>query len=94
MMRPQELERRCAEMRARHEPKPCTAELHARPLTAQQAAERSGMSVDWIRRHFSRVPGTILIPSRSRRGVRTYHRISIPEDVFLREMSRFVVRAA
>lgn len=35
----------------------------APPLTVQEAAARLGVSTDWIRDRFERVPGTLIIPA-------------------------------
>ena len=61
------------------------------PLTVQQAALRLGVSEDWIRSRFERVPGTLIIPSPPRRGKRGYMRMLIPVSVFEAALSSWSV---
>lgn len=93
-MSPARLDQACAAMRARNTAQVPVTKLLEPPLTAAEAATLSGMSIDWVRDHFRQVPGVILIPSRTRRGTRAYRRMSIPREVFDREMSKFIVRVA
>lgn len=99
MMKKAVLEQRCEAMRIRNlgvipgsEQVSALKPLTSKPLSVRQASERSGMSEDWIRRRFSRVPGVLLIPSPTKRATRSYNRVVIPEEVFTREMGRYVVR--
>ncbi len=99
MMKKEVLEQRCEAMRMRNlgvipgsEQVSAMKPMTSKPLSVRQAAARSGMSEDWIRRHFSRVPGVLLIPSPTKRATRSYNRVVIPEEVFTREMGRYVVR--
>lgn len=63
------------------------------PLTVQEAAARLGVSADWIRDRFERVPGTLIIPALPRRGKRAYNRMLIPVSVFERALKSWSVAA-
>lgn len=58
---------------------PSTSEI---PLTVETVAARLGVSEDWIRVRFAKVPGTLIIPAPARRGKRSYNRMLIPVPVF------------
>ena len=63
------------------------------PLTVQQAASRLGVSTDYIRKQFAKVPGTLIMPSPPHRGKRTYTTMLIPVEVFERTLQSWSVAA-
>ena len=63
------------------------------PLTVAEAACLSGMSEDYIRRHFAKVQGVNRPPSSvHKRGVRQKKAMTIPVDIFEAEESKWKVK--
>jgi hypothetical protein len=90
------LQKRQAAMRQRTQPvcvSIATGVVGPPPLTVQQAAARLGVSTDWIRSRFAKIPGTLIIPSLPRRGKRAYNTMLIPVEVFERTLQSWSVAA-
>ena len=85
------LDQRCAEMKARQTETPSA---HAGPdglppMSVQQAARALGRSDDWTRDYFRQFPDVPKMPSlKSKRGIRPYITLMIPQTVFRREWDR------
>ena len=64
----------------------------AEPLTIKQAAHKLGRSEWWTRNHFKKVDGALVMPGSGKRGIRRYETVTVPVEVFERELSKFRVK--
>jgi hypothetical protein len=95
-MKREELERRCQKMRAAHSKESApVGEMNVSdegvPLTIQQAAQKLGRTEWWTRAYFRKVAGALVMVSPKKRGIRRYQTVTVPVDVFERELSKFRV---
>jgi len=96
-MKKEEFERRCQKMREANskERAPISGTNRsgeAKPLTVKEAAHKLGRSEWWTRNHFKKVDGALVMPGSGKRGIRQYETVTVPVEVFERELSKFRVR--
>jgi methylphosphotriester-DNA--protein-cysteine methyltransferase len=97
-MKKEEFERRCREMRETNSKASAAvsgaalADEPDKPLSVKQAAQRLGRSEWWTRKHFKKVFGAYVIPGSGKRGKRQYETVTVPVDVFERELLKFRVK--
>jgi hypothetical protein len=96
-MKKEELERRCQKMRERNSKGSAATSgaaltSKAEPLTVKQAAHKLGRSEWWTRNHFKKVDGALVMPGSGKRGIRPYETVTVPIEVFERELSKYRVK--
>jgi hypothetical protein len=96
-MKRDEFERRCQKMReANSKEKAPVSEAdltdEAAPLTVKQAALKLGRTEWWTRTYFKKVGDALLMPGSGKRGKRRYQTVTVPIDVFERELAKFRVK--
>ena len=62
------------------------------PLSIKEAAQRLGRTEWWTRTHFKKVNGALVMPGRGGRGTRRYTTVTVPMEVFERELHNFRVK--
>ena len=94
-MKKEEFERRCQKMRETNS-KEIAAPVsgtdlaaEGKPLTVRQVAQKLGRTEWWTRTYFKKVVGALVMSSSGRRGTRRYQTVTVPVDVFERELSKF-----
>jgi hypothetical protein len=96
-MKKEEFERRCQKMREANSKEsapvsgPNLAD-EAKPLTVRQAAQKLGRTEWWTRMYFKKMVGALVMSGSGKRGTRRYQTVTVPVDVFERELSKFRVR--
>jgi len=97
-MKKEEFERRCQKMReanSKESAGPVTGTnlaAEGKPLTVRQVAQKLGRSEWWARTHFKKVLGALVMSGSGKRGTRQYRTVTVPVDVFERELSKFRVK--
>ena len=58
----------------------------------KQAAQKLGRTEWWARTYFKKVVGALVMSGSGKRGTRRYQTVTVPVDVFERELLKFRVK--